>query len=154
MDYKYKIIKFKPISKEITKYASHIENLKIGVIDLEVFNAEEPKVYAGGIYTYLSEEPLLYYIDKDTMNSYDLVLKILDELLRPKYKGITFYCHNFGRYDFNFILPVLLNYNFEHGETYKISPHFKDNRVLKLTIKKFITVACAYKTYWVCHYMW
>lgn len=139
MELKSKEIIFKPITKDNTKIKSHVEDNKFGVLDLEVFNDDEPKVYAGGIYTYMSEEdkPLLFYIDETTKDSYDLVLTIINEMLRPKYKGIIFYCHNFSRYDFNFILPVLLDYNAKHEtDIFKIEPVFKNNTVLQLTIRK------------------
>lgn len=139
MDFKSKEIIFKPRTKDNTRITSHVENNKIGVLDLEVFNEDEPKVYAGGIYTYMSEQdsPLLFYIDETTKDSYNLVLEIINEMLRPKYKGLIFYWHNFGKYDFNFILPVLLDYNAKHGkEIFKLDPIFKDNRVLQLTIRK------------------
>jgi len=86
-----------PITKDKTKIVDHVEDNRIGVLDLEVFNDDEPKVYAGGIYTYMSEEdsPLLFYIDETTKDSYSLVLNIINEMLRPKYKGVIFYCHNF-----------------------------------------------------------
>jgi hypothetical protein len=53
----------------------------------------------------------------DNNNDSDsLVLQMVDELLRPKYNNITFYCHNFGGFDVVFILKVLETYNENHND--------------------------------------
>ena len=81
-----------------TNKVSLMENQKIGVIDLEVaVNSvtDKPFVYSAGLYTYIDNSPKIFYIN----NHLDYKLIILDlikEMFSYKYKGITFYCHNFG----------------------------------------------------------
>lgn len=97
-------------------------------------------VYAVGIKTNLSPEPLMFYIDKE-LNSHILVLKIIDEMLRSKYSNITFYAHNLGGYDIVFILKILYDYNDSVKSKdleYKVIPIVRDNKIIKVTIKKGI----------------
>ena len=62
---------------------------------------------------------------------------MVNELLRSKYKGITFYCHNLGGYNVVFLLRVLLDYNYLHPEDeYDINYVLRDDSMLKVTIGK------------------
>ena len=89
-----------------------IEDVRIGVIDLETYNVNNlAKVYALGFLTNLDNKPVLYYIDGKTLNSDEIILNCVDEMLRPKYSGTTFYAHNFGRFDSVFIIKDILEYN-------------------------------------------
>ncbi len=54
----------------------------------------------------MAAEPVTYYIN-DYLDSGDLVLSMIEELLHPKYSNITFYCHNIGGYDVVFILKSI-----------------------------------------------
>ena len=69
----------KPIYKE-----SSIENNNIGVIDLETYKARDCsiKVYALGFYTNLCKQPTIYYIKEFSYDSSELVLRLVDEILR------------------------------------------------------------------------
>jgi len=67
------------------------------------------------------------------------VLAIINELLRPKYDKITFYCYNFGGYDVIFILKIINNYNnlqTTNKKKYKLSSLLREDKVIKLTIRK------------------
>jgi hypothetical protein len=68
------------------------------------------KVYAAG-FMLNKKKPVLYYIDKENPNPSDLILKLVNELLRPKYSKTHFYCHNFGGYDAIFIIKTLELFN-------------------------------------------
>jgi hypothetical protein len=66
-----------------------------------------------------------------------VVLSMVDELLRSKYRGITFYCHNLSGYDIVFILKVLCDYNDLYPEDeYDISCILRDDKIIKVTISK------------------
>jgi hypothetical protein len=67
-------------------------------------------MYCLGFKSNLDNEAITYYID-DKLDFHDLVFKLIGELVRPKYKDITFYAHNLGGYDIVFILKVLYDYN-------------------------------------------
>ena len=127
--------KFIPISKYIIKDQKFIPNRNIGVIDLETYLTDQNinKVYALGFKTNLNEKLITYYIDKN-LNSDYLVTTMIDELLRPKYKDITFYCHNLGRYDIVFLLKILYNEN--NIDKYNISCLLRNDNIIKVTIKK------------------
>ena len=86
----------------------------------------------------------MYYID-DTLGllesnkSERLLLLMINELLRSKYSNIMFYAHNLGGYDAIFILSILYKYNdsvLDKKNKYIISTIFRDDKVIKLTIKK------------------
>lgn len=46
--------------------------------------------------------------------------------------GDYFYVHNLHGYDSIFILSVLLDYNTNYPNNYKIKTIFRDNRIIKL----------------------
>jgi len=56
-------------------------------------------------------------------------------MIVPKYNKFIFYVPNMGGYDSVFILKILLKYNEINGETYLIEPFYRDNRMLKLTLR-------------------
>jgi hypothetical protein len=64
---------------------------------------------------------------------------MINELLRDKYSNITFYCHNLGGFDVVFILKILYDYNESVTDKeleYKISCILRDDKIIKLTIKR------------------
>lgn len=136
-------ISLKAIEKPKLKLTSWLPNPNIGVLDLETYKdlvKDTINVYAVGIKTNLSPEPLMFYIDKE-LNSHILVLKIIDEMLRSKYSNITFYAHNLGGYDIVFILKILYDYNDSVKSKdleYKVIPIVRDNKIIKVTIQKGI----------------
>lgn len=105
-------IKLNAINKSKSK-SLHIENPNIGVIDCETFHDIDDihKVYALGFITFLDSKPTMYYVNPKKINPNEIVLELVDQLLRPKYNDIKFYCHNLGGYDVYFILKVLCDYN-------------------------------------------
>ena len=90
-----------------------VENRNIGVIDIETYRANDNtfKVYALGFKTNLAEKSVICFIYKDNLDSYIIVLLLVDELLRSKYGNVTFYCYNLGGYNIVFILNILYYYN-------------------------------------------
>lgn len=116
-----------------------IRNTRIGVIDLETYNINSKiaKVYALGFYTNLDLKPVLYYIDKESLDSNKLIITCINEMLRSKYQGVTFYAHNLGKFDVVFIIKALLEHNKLKGsEDYKLETVCRDDIILKLKIKK------------------
>lgn len=147
---KDKAISFSEVKNDLTPITKRfsidsnaiIEDTRIGVIDLEtytVFNkgVKLAKVYAIGFFTNLDIKPVLYYIEVNTLNSEEIVIKCIDEMLRPKYSGITFYAHNFGKFDSVFILKTLSEFNKQIIDNpYILKPVCRDDILLKLVIKR------------------
>lgn len=78
----------------------------------------------------------MYYIE-DLKKPHLSVLKLIDELLRSKYSKTTFYCHNLGGFDIYFLIKVLVDYNNKNKEDkYVLSFNFRDNVILRITIRK------------------
>jgi len=127
-------IKLKSISKLENKVL-FINNPNIGVIDIETYLSKDNtnKVYALGFKTVLDSKPIIYYINKEDLDSSKIVLSMVNELLRFKYNKITFYCHNLGGYD---IVFILYRYNDINEDKYKISCILRDDKIIKLTISK------------------
>lgn len=143
---KTQAIKLLPIQGSVLE-SNAVDNPNIGVIDTETYRTDQGKyeIYCLGFKTNLSELPVTYYVDKNisedgkvTYNSDEIVLNLINELLRPKYDHITFYCHNFGKFDVVFILKVLTSYNDNNMDKYNLTPVFRDNSILSLTITKVI----------------
>ena len=131
-------IKIKPIEKPKFN-ALFVENRNIGVIDIETYRANDDtfKIYALGFKTNLAEKSKIYYIDKSDLDSRKIVLELVEELLRPKYANVTFYCHNLGGYDIVFLLKTLYTYNDENQDNkYKISTLLRDDKIIKVKISK------------------
>lgn len=131
-----------PLSKP-TLDIKAIENPNIGVIYCETFqdNNGNYKIYSLGFKTNLDPTPVIYYVDsKHNINSSEIVLKLVDELLINKYENINFYCDNLGGFDVVFIIKILMEYNASHEKDYqyKIKPIFRDDKILKITISQNI----------------
>ena len=74
-------------------------------------------------------------------NSVDLILKLIDTILTTKYDNKTWYIHNFGGYDASFIVHTLvevnrISINKGKGEIYKLNTTFRDDKIIKLSIRK------------------
>ena len=140
--YSENIINFDPIKRSDVLKQKIIENPKIGVIDLETYNHTVngySMVYAAGLYFNGLDKPFILYINKNTLDSNLLIFNLINEMF--KYKGILWYCHNFGHFDSPFILKVLIDYNkTDEGKInpFKLDPVFKDNSLLKIKIGKKI----------------
>ena len=133
-------ITFKYIEKPKQDNSSFISNPNIGVIDAETYLANDNvyRIYSIGFMTNLQANPVTYYVEKDNLNSGKVVLNLIDELLRPKYSNIVFYCHNLGGFDIVFILKTLYNYNdnTSNMDKYSISCVLKDDRIMKVKLGK------------------
>ncbi len=145
-----------PIKKRsIVDTNAIIEDIRIGVIDLETYTVytkglKLAKVYTIGFFTNLNTKPVLYYIDIKTLKSEEIVLKCIDEMLRAKYSGITFYAHNFCKFDSVFIIKTILEFNKQiiddpyiievntpkSKNPYILKTVCRDDIILKLTIKR------------------
>lgn len=131
-------IKLKALEKPTTK-PLFVEYNNIGVIDLETYKAKDEtyKVYAVGYKTNLDYKAVTHYIDKDTLDSSKLILDLVNELIRPRYDKVKFYCHNLGGFDIVFILKVLFTYNDNNPEDkYNVSCMLRKEKNLKVKISK------------------
>lgn len=59
-------------------------------------------------------------------------------MLTLKYNKVKFYHHNLGGFNIVFTLKVLIDYNDNNNDEYKISCLFRDNKISKVTINKTI----------------
>lgn len=135
MVYYEKNLKVNPISYTKKNLRSYLEDQKIGVLDLEVYNHSIDNisyVYSGGFYINMDKKPKLFYLDPITKDSDQLIIKIIDEMGKKRYQNFKFYCHNFGKYDVYFILKVLTKFNKISKDTmYKVETTMRDNVILK-----------------------
>jgi len=132
-------IDLKALDKYLVKNQA-TEDPNIGVIDSETYLSAsgEYKIYCLGFKTNLDDRTVIYYINEQGLDSCNIVIQLIDELLRPKYQNITFYCHNLGRYDIVFIIKVLTEYNENNLNInkYNLNYTFRDDKILKVTISK------------------
>lgn len=83
--------------------------------------------------------PVMYYIDCYKLNSEELILSLVNEILRTKYNETKFYCHNFGGYDVVYILKTLIDYNdriVDKELMYEMDTILRDDKILSLSISK------------------
>jgi hypothetical protein len=157
---KQRLINMKPIkllTDEKKKSTKAFENTSLGVIDLEVYTSkitDTEYVYACGLFTDNDSKPIIFYLDKveetNKEGSDKLIIKLIEEMFKPKYNKTTFYCHNFGGYDVFFIIRVLIDYNkLNTGKTYNINFSLRDKSILKIEVsikdsKQKITICDSY----------
>lgn len=125
------------IKKE--KQAKSIENPNIGVIDLETYtdtSLNRGRVYSAGLYTKYDKRPITFYIDKKTKDNNKVIYDLLDQMFSYKYKGIIWYCHNFGDFDSLFIISTIDKYNkyLNNENKYKLKFVERKGSIIKLTI--------------------
>ena len=124
-------------NKKISGYLGnlHYSDYKIGTMDLEAYvdKYNISKVYALGFYTKNSINT--YYINKN-LDSDQLIIKCLDDILKEKYNQYTFYVHNFARFDVTFILRIIVSLHENDPKTYNYDLLLRDNEIICLTISK------------------
>nr|QWO71376.1 DNA polymerase [Calocybe gangraenosa] len=135
---KYKVEnKLQPIKS--LNYKMSDRNINFGSFDLETFKDRDGlgKVYALGFYTSLEKISKLYYLtDYPDLDSYQLILKCIDDMLVNKYNNFIFYVHNLGRFDIVFLYNTLLNFNLEKGYDYYIlDSTMRDSTIIRFNIK-------------------
>ena len=138
-----KLIKYKVVNKlqpiKVVKKSITDRNIKIGTFDLETFIDLDglAKVYALGYYSSIEDSPKLYYLsDYPNLDSSELLLKCIDDMLVNKYNNYIFYVHNLGHYDIVFMYNILLKVNLDKGyEYYILNTTMRDNTIIKLEIK-------------------
>jgi len=125
--------------KEKDKETSWLPNRHIGTLDLETYEVDgQGKCYSLGFYCpSVDEECKTFYIDKD-LDSISLIIKCINEMLEPKYNNITFYVHNFGKFDAAFIVKALVLYNKEKDkkDRFLLDITTRNSDILKLVIKQ------------------
>lgn len=129
--------------KQLKKNISYIENPNIGVIDIETYTESrigKARVYSAGLYSIHNKKPITFYIDKNTMDNSKVIYNLFDEIFKYKYKGIKWYCHNFGDFDSLFIISALEKYNKYSDNKDKYEMKFIDRRgsIIKLSVKFLI----------------
>jgi len=121
-----------PIYKKDDKFEA-----KIGTIDFETFGDNLGfgfhKVYAAGFA--IKNKTELFYIELGETSD-EFVYKFFWRLFlnNKNLNGYTFYVHNLGRFDSVFIIKALTK-----DKDFIISPIWKDNSILSLTIEHFKT---------------
>lgn len=107
---------------------------RIGVLDLEAYTiGQTAKTYAIGFYT--KNNIKTFYIDSN-LNSDNLIIKCLDNMLIDKYNGYSFYVHNWTKYDVYFIFRVVVMLNRLHPEIYTFEPKIRDSDIIGLRISR------------------
>jgi hypothetical protein len=73
------------------------------------------------------------------MDNNKVIYDLLDEMFQYQYKGIKWYCHNFGGFDSVFIINALVAYN-KYSNDIKYEMKFLDRKgsIIKLLVKKII----------------
>lgn len=115
-------------------------NPNFGVLDLESFEDEDGlgKVYNIGYVSNLNKKNInTYYLsDITNYNSNLLIILCIDSLLVPEYHKFIWYIHNMGNFDIIYIYKVLTEFNLNKKEEYyKLETLYKNNRMLRLTIR-------------------
>ncbi len=131
-------IKLEPVKLNKLNYSFKnllVASPYIGTLDLETYIYKGiSKVYAIGFYTkQYFKQSNIFYINPNTLDSNELILKCIDSMLVPKFSGYTFYVHNLGRYDIVFLLKPLIN---KKDPIYKLEIISRDGLILSLIISK------------------
>ena len=150
-----KAIEFKDL-KEMKKEKSNKSNItnpttinpNFGVFDIETFTdiddtgVKYSRIYALGYMTYLDRKPNMFYLADhfnkeevlDNNSSSKLLLKCIDQMLIKNYHNYIFYVHNLGQFDIHFLQKILLEYNLNEGIKYYLTPFYRDDNILRLSV--------------------
>nr|YP_010584220.1 hypothetical protein PEX43_mgp07 [Spathularia flavida]UZT67626.1 hypothetical protein [Spathularia flavida] len=106
----------------------------IGSFDIETYLDEGiSKVYALGFYT-KQHGTKTFYIDENSLNSEELILKCLESMISSQNDKYTFYVHNLGRYDIYFLLNILVK-----SDKYSVNILARDDLILSVSINSNYT---------------
>ena len=109
---------------------------RIGTLDLEAYRkGPQHKAYAIGFY--IKDFVKTFYLESD-LNSDNLIIKCINEMLTEKYNGYTFYVHNWTKYDVYFIFRLILKLSELEPETYKNKPYYRDGDIIGIDISRKI----------------
>jgi len=131
------------MSNRMTPRITAQSNPNWGVFDLETFTDKNlegklySRVYALGFLTKSEKITfyLTYFFSNNREGSHKLVLHCIDQMLEPKFNKFMFYVHNLGKFDVIFFHKVLIDYNKNVENKYKLEPLYRDNKIIRLTIK-------------------
>ena len=118
-----------------------MSNPNFGVLYLETYKDIDglSKVFCIGYSTILDKNRVNSFYLSDYSPSLDsnlLIILCIDSLLIPKYNNFIFYIHNLGKFDVIFLYKVLKEFNLKKKqEYYKLNSIFRDDVMIKLTIK-------------------
>lgn len=134
-------IAFKSIKPDyVDKSDKGLPDSSIGVIDLETFEMDSVGYcYAIGFFSSIDDKCKTFYINRN-LDYMLLIHSCINELLTDKYKNITFYSHNLGKFDAPFIIKSLSLFNQTEGKEnpYILDSITRNSDILKLTIKRRI----------------
>jgi len=111
-------------------------NNKIGTLDLETYGTNSGlgfhEVYAAGFA--IKDKTELYYIERGETSGQFINRFFYNILMNNDLNGYTLYAHNLGRFDSVFIINSLIV-----NKDFTLTPVWKDNTILSLTIKYLST---------------
>lgn len=93
----------------------------------------------------------MYYLESGS-SSEDLIIKLVNELLKSVYNETTFYCHNFGRYGSVYIKNALYKHNDKcdkqeiNDSKYNKTYIFRDKDIIKIRTSKEVDTIIKRKT--------
>ncbi len=135
-----------------SKYSpQYMSNPNIGVLDVETFvNSQgESQVYNIGYSTLAPprfrqsqgrpDDINYFYLTDNSvqLNSDMLIINCINSMLEFKFNKFYFYIHNMGKFDIVYLYKTLVDYNLQSNkECYKLITMYKDNKMLRLVIKR------------------
>lgn len=103
-------------------------------MDLETYNdGRIAKTYAIGFYVKNSVNT--FYIGSN-LDSDELIIRCLNNMLTDTYNGYTFYIHNLTHFDVYFLFRVIIS----RPDLYDCEPNFRDGDIIGLKISRKIQV--------------
>jgi len=134
-------IKLPCMKQKYSKY-TNMPDSNIGTFDMETFRDTDSnsQVYALG-FSNLSmlenkNKSSTYYLNEHGKTSNEIIVKCINDMLTSKNRNHIYYTHNLGGFDLVFLLYALKATNTEKGmEYYIIKTNFRDNKILKCTVK-------------------
>ena len=132
-------VKLPLIKPKPTKYKG-MANPNIGSFDIETFKDYDSnsKVYALGFTNTekaKDKQVTIYYLGRDGNTSDEIIIKCIDDMLKPQNNNHIYYTHNLGGYDIVFILAALRRENTRKDcKHYIMNSKLRDNKILKTSI--------------------
>jgi hypothetical protein len=124
------------IASKLDRKFKSTRNSFIGVLDTETYyNSEEDMSYVYSLgFKIMEGEEKLFYLNNN-QSSEELIIECIKSMVINKYDNYIFYVHNLSGFDIIFILKALVEYNAKNENYFILEPIFRDNKIIKLTIK-------------------
>jgi DNA polymerase type B, organellar and viral len=118
----------------LESYKDFDKDSKLGVIDIETYNNHNHEAVPYSIGFKTEDNMYTYYLD-DFLNSDEMILTCVNQMMVNQYHHFKFYAHNMSEFDGILILKSLMKTKEKHGFNIKVYSN-NDGKIISIDISK------------------